>query len=306
MLSSSLGGKAFCRAKIPIILKRHEHPLYMASICLDMVLDLAFEKLEGTSPERAIAFLHGILGRGVNLRAIARRIIAARPELRALLVDLRGHGRSPKGSASPSLESAARDVVELAAKAGLPLSAIVGHSFGGKVALEAARLGGLPDLRHVVVIDSVPGPREPVRGGDSALAVIETLESLPPSFASKADFVHAVVTAGQSRFMAEWLATSLENDNGHLRFGLDLNEIRALILDYFRRDLWPVVEHPPGAVNVHLIIAAQSDTYSAADRDRAVRIAASNPRVTADIIPGGHLLHVDNPDGLMERLLARC
>jgi pimeloyl-ACP methyl ester carboxylesterase len=136
--------------------------------------------------------------------------------------------------------------------------------------------------------------------------VIEILESLPRSFASKADFIHALVTAGQSRFMAEWLATSLRKENGDLSFGLDLNEIRALTLDYFQRDLWPVVERPPDAVNVHLIIAAQSDSYSAADRARAVRIAASNSRVTADIIPGGHLLHVDNPDGLLERLLARC
>jgi len=247
-----------------------------------------------------------MLGRGANLRTIARRMVEARPGWRALLVDLRGHGRSPKGTFAPSLEAAARDVVNLAAKTGLPLAALIGHSFGGKVALEAARLRGLPDLHHAVVIDSVPGPREPVRGGDSALAVIETLERLPPTFASKADFIQALIAAGQSRYMAEWLATSLENESGQVRFGLDLNEIRALILDYFERDLWPVVEDSPGAVSVHLIIADQSDTYSPADRDRALRMAASNPRVTADIIPGGHLLHVDNPDGLLDKLLARC
>jgi pimeloyl-ACP methyl ester carboxylesterase len=269
---------------------------------LDMSVYLIFEPLDGATPVRTVAFLHGILGRGTNLRAIAKRLVEARPAWQALLVDLRGHGRSPKGTPSPSLEAAARDVVALAGKTGLPFAAIVGHSFGGKVALEAARIG-LPSLEQVVVIDSVPGPRAPLRGGDSALGVIETLESLPSVFRSKSDFTDALMAAGQSRTVAEWLATSLERQDGQFRFGLDLNEIRALILDHFERDLWPVVENPPGTANVHLIIAEQSDTYSPAERERAMRIAASTNRVTADIISGGHRLHVDNPGGLLDSLL---
>src|SRR5882762_2582341 len=106
-----------------------------------MSIDLAFDRLDGAHGERTIAFLHGILGRGNNLRNIARRFIEARPDWTAWLVDLRGHGRSPKGAAGPSLEAAARDVVDLAARAAPPLGAIAGHSFGGKVALEALRIG---------------------------------------------------------------------------------------------------------------------------------------------------------------------
>ena len=270
---------------------------------LDMSVDLIFEPLDGAMPVRTVAFLHGILGRGMNLRAIAKRLVEVRPAWQALLVDLRGHGRSPKGTASPSLEAAARDVAALADKTDLPLAAIVGHSFGGKVALEAARIGPLSSLEQVVVIDSVPGPTAPLRDGDSALGVVETLEALPSVFASKPDFIRALMTAGQSRPVAEWLATSLERQDGQFRFILDLNEIRALVLDYFERDLWPVVENPPGTANVHLIIAEQSDTYSSADRERAMRIAASTNRVTADIISGGHWLHVDNPGGLLDSLL---
>jgi esterase len=88
-----------------------------------------------------------------------------------------------------------------------------------------------------------------------------------------------------------------------VRFMLDLEEIRALLLDYFASDLWPVVEHPPDKMRVHLIIADQSDSYSPADRERALQIAESNSRVTADVLPGGHWLHVDNPDGLLGKLL---
>ena len=266
-------------------------------------MDLAFDRLDGARPRQAIAFLHGILGRGINLRMIAKRFVEARPEWAAWLVDLRGHGRSPKGTPSPTIEAAAQDIVNLAARAELPLHAIVGHSFGGKVALEAAGLGILKSLGHVVVIDSSPGSMDAPRGGESPLDVIDTIESLPREFASKSDFIRTLIAAGKTRTLAEWLAGSLERENDHVRFSLDLNEIRALILDYFARDLWPVVEHPTGGVNIHLLIADRSDSYSPADRERALRIAASNSQVTTDVLPGGHWLHVDNPDGVLGKLL---
>jgi pimeloyl-ACP methyl ester carboxylesterase len=266
-------------------------------------IELAVEELNGARPERAIAFLHGILGRGQNLRTIARRFVEARSGWSAWLVDLRGHGRSPKGAAAPSLEAAARDLVNLANRAAQPLAAIAGHSFGGKVALEAARLVSITSLEHVVVIDSVPGRREPLSGGDSALAVIDTLGSLAPRFASRSDFIEAIIASGQSRTMAQWLAQSLQNDGDHVRFMLDLAEIRALLSDYFARDLWSVVEHPPGAVRVHLVVGERSSAYSAAELDRAVQIATSSRQVTVDVLPAGHWVHVDDPDGLMQKLL---
>jgi pimeloyl-ACP methyl ester carboxylesterase len=259
--------------------------------------------VDGAQPEQAIAFLHGILGRGVNLRTIARRLVEARPNWSAWLVDLRGHGRSPKGTPAPSIEAAALDVLDLSQHANLPFAAILGHSFGGKVALEAARLRGSKSLDHVFTIDSVPGAREPLRDGDSALAVIDTIESLPPTFPSKADFIRAVVASGQTRTLAEWLAGSVKKEADHMRFALNLDEIRGLLLDYFALDLWPVVDQPPEGLRVHLLIAEGSDSYSLADRDRALKIAQSNPQITVDILPGGHWLHVDNPDGVLARLV---
>jgi len=268
---------------------------------LNMSVDLAFSRIDGERPERTIAFLHGILGRGMNLRMLARRFVAVRSNWTALLLDLRGHGASPKGTVAPSLEAAARDVVMMARRTAPPVRVIIGHSFGGKVALEAARLG-VDSLEHVVMIDSMPGARVPFRGGDSALGVIDLLESLPERFESKMEFVRAVMAGGQNRVLAEWLAQSLERDGERVRFGLDLKEARGLISDYFARDLWPVVENPPSQVEVHLLIAEQSDSYSTEDRERAMGIAAVNKRVTVDILPGGHWLHVDNPEGLLRKL----
>jgi pimeloyl-ACP methyl ester carboxylesterase len=259
---------------------------------------LSYERVDGVRPERAIYFLHGILGRGINLRSIARQFVAQRPGWSAVLVDLRGHGKSPKGSPDPSLEAAARDVLHL--DAGIPLAAVAGHSFGGKVALEMGRLGTLP---AIVVIDSVPGARDPVRNRDGAVAVIETLEALPAFFESRTTFVDAIVEQGQSRAVAQWLAGSLEASDRGVRFALDLAEIKALLADYFARELWPIVEQPPAKTRLHLIIGEQSGAFTRADRERARSIAAVNSSVSVDVLPTGHWVHVEDPEGLQRLLL---
>ncbi len=271
-----------------------------------MIAELAFERVTGARARRTIAFLHGILGSGRNLRAVARRFVEARPEWTAWLVDLRGHGASPKRSAHPSLAAAARDVIALASSAPMPLAALAGHSFGGKVALEVARTTfadarPLP-LEHVVVIDSLPGARQPPRGDDSALAVLDAIDAQPRVFASKRAFVAALQTAGTSRAVAEWLALSLEPEDDAVRFALDTAEMRALVLDHFAADLWPVVEHPPDDLRVHLVIGDRSGAFSFADRARAARIG---DRTTVDVLPTDHWVHAEDPEGLVRVLLAR-
>lgn len=218
-------------------------------------------------------------------------------------MDLRGHGESPKGTAGPSLEAAARDVVALATRAGMPLVAIAGHSFGGKVALEVARVGGIASLQDVVIIDSTPAAREPQAEGDSPLAILRIIEALPAGFDSISSFIAALMGAGLSRELAQWLASSLEREGQQLRFSLNTGEIRALILDYYAQDLWSVIEKPPGETRVHLVIGERSTSFSEADRNRAAQIAAANGRVTVDVLPAGHWVHVDDPEGLLDVLI---
>src|SRR5262245_8884848 len=88
---------------------------------------------DGGAPRGWLLLLHGILGSGANWRTIARRVVTARPELGAVLVDLRMHGRSQGAPPPHTIDTAAGDLVHLAAE--LSLAAVVGHSFGGKVAL---------------------------------------------------------------------------------------------------------------------------------------------------------------------------
>ncbi len=266
-----------------------------------MAVQLESDTIDAPGAEQVAVFLHGILGSGQNLRTLARRFVTARPGWSAWLVDLRGHGSSPKRSPEPSLAAAARDVLDLTRSSALPIGAIIGHSFGGKVALEMVRQGLVPD--HVVVLDSIPGPRLDARGSESTLEVIEMLERLPETFASREEFVAAVVAAGQARPLAQWLAISLERAPSGYGFGPDLGEIRALLTSYFEADLWPVIESPPERSRIHLVIGDRSPVWSAEDRARALALATE--RVTVDVLPAGHWIHVEDPEGVLRVMLQR-
>lgn len=275
----------------------------MAAVCYDAAamstVELHSERIEGARGERVVLFLHGILGSGSNLRTLAKRLVEARPDLSVWLVDLRGHGRSPKGTAGPSIDACAEDVAALARTG--PVAAAVGHSFGGKVALALTEKRTLED---VVLVDSVPGTREPLREGDSALAVLATIAALDPVYPTKSAFIRAVA-AKHGSTIAQWLALSTESVEGGVRFALDRAEIEALLADYFARDLWPLAERPPGKTRVHLVIGERSISYSQADRSRAREAAAREPRVSVDVLPADHWVHVDDPEGLLRVLVSR-
>jgi pimeloyl-ACP methyl ester carboxylesterase len=118
--------------------------------------------------------------------------------------------------------------------------------------------------------------------------------------------VEAVVGHRRSRALAQWLAMSTEPaPGGGVRFALDLEEIRALVTDYFRSDLWPTVAEPPGAARVHLVIAERSSSYSAEDTARARELARHSDRVTVDLLPTDHWVHAEDPEGVLRVLLER-
>ena len=248
---------------------------------------------EGGEPRGWLLFLHGILGSGANWRTIARRLLAARPDRGAVLVDLRMHGRSQGAPPPHTVDAAADDLVRLAATLSLPVTGAIGHSFGGKVALA---LRGKLDLAELWVLDATPGARaEPTSDPDSAQHVLDALRRLPPGFPDRAAFVAALTAAGFSRVLGDWLAMNLEPDGGGYRLRLDLDAVGALLADYYQRDLWSALESGSGAA--HLVIAARSRALDADDRRRA----ASLP-IAVHTIEAGHWLHMEAPDQLLALL----
>lgn len=268
-------------------------------------------------PAQWLYVLHGMFGAGRNWSTIMRRVVHRRPEWGAVLVDLREHGRS-SGFAPPHTVSAtAADLMRLVQATSLPPAAVLGHSFGGKVALEFARASaadpaaegtplGREDAipRELWIIDSVPAPAPEPRG--AAWAMLRILQRHAGPFADRAEAIAAMEADGVEDGVAQWMSTNLQpTPQGDMRWRIDLPAMEALLRDFFRADLWDVVEHPPGVLRIHFVKAEQSDVMPEAVTERIERIGRENRRVELIRMPGGHWLNADNPDGMVALLAER-
>ena len=267
-----------------------------------MLLHHEFLTAPGATPSRTVVFLHGILGSGANLRSHARALIQARPDFAAVLMDLRGHGRSLELDGEDTVTNAAADLAQTAQSWTTPVHAIVGHSFGGKVALAFAKAH--PELAAVMTLDSAPGPRVDARGSESTLEVLSVRDTLTRPWPTRDAFIAEIEARGLGRAIGQWLGMNLESRPEGWVFRLSLSRIHALLEDYFELDLWSVVENAAHAKqHVHLVIGAKSSVYSADDRARAEGLAGEF--VTVDVLQAGHWVHVEDPRGLSEVLLRR-
>jgi len=247
--------------------------------------------------------LHGILGSGANFRSFARRLAEARPSWGFVLVDQRMHGQSQGAPPPHTIDAAAADLVRLADALRLPVAGVMGHSFGGKVALAYVARARL-ELDQVWVLDASPGARRD-RAASTA-EVLRTLRSVPQPLPSRERFLEIVTGLGQPRAIAEWLAMNVRRADDGFRLRLDLDAVEALLESYVATDTWPVLERAEGARAFEIVVAGRSDAFDDADRAHLDAIAAREPRVHAHRIEGaGHWVHVDAPDALFELLRAR-
>lgn len=260
------------------------------------------------SPRRWIAVLHGIYGSGRNWNAVARRLVDLRPAWGATLVDLRGHGGSTGFPTPHTVRATACDLLRTARAAGGAPDAVLGHSFGGKVAMEYLRVTAEVDATDPVapaaiwIVDSTPEVAEP---SGAAWEMLDVLRAHPGPFANRGEGVEALETEGLATPIARWMATNLvEGDDGSWRWRIDVDVMEALLRDFFDLDLWEVVEDPPAGAHVHLVKATGSSVLSGGPLERVEAAAARSERVHLHRIEGGHWVNADNPDGLVE-LLAR-
>jgi len=253
---------------------------------------------QGASPTRYMLVLHGIFGSGGNFRSFIRRVADARPDWGFVLVDLRGHGQSLGAPPPHTLESCAQDLVHLGQQLSLNVRGIMGHSFGGKVSLAYAALRP-NELDEVWVLDSTPSVRADGMKTVGAAHVLDTLDALPATFPSREFFFDHMAASGMDRPQIEWLAMNVRRDGDAFRFRLDLPTIRALLEDYFSRDLWAPIEQPDSRRRLGFIIGGRSITVSPPDRDRLSKLSASNPKLEVHVLQNAdHWVHVDDPDGL--------
>ncbi|OCG01271.1 alpha/beta fold hydrolase [Gilliamella sp. wkB112] len=106
-------------------------------------------KLQGSGA--AIFFLHGVFGSLDNLNMLAKDL---QLNYQTIQVDMRNHGLSP-WSDKMTFQAMADDIAELCHDLCLQNVIFIGHSMGGKVALQLTQI--IPDIiERIVAIDIAP------------------------------------------------------------------------------------------------------------------------------------------------------
>jgi len=255
----------------------------------------------GARPRSWLLVLHGFFGAGRNWTTVARGVVKARPDWGAVLVDLRLHGASQGFPPPHTLESCADDLAALAEALDSPARLVLGHSFGGKAALTylACRPAG---LRQVWVVDADPSAGPPQ---GAAWEMLRAVEALPAVFRRREDLVAQLERSGFDRRIGEWMATNLEPTQGGYRWRLDFAALEALLGDFFRTDLWSVVEQTPPDVELRVVRATRSTVVPESSVARLEAIGRATGRVFVDRVTGGHWLNADNPEALTALVAAR-
>ncbi len=255
-----------------------------------------------TAGTRALLMLHGIYGRGRNWLAVARGLVQRRPDWCCWLADMRHHGDAHDVAEAGTLGALAEDVETWGAAQGVEPDAVLGHSFGGKVALAyAARQARRP--LQTWVIDSTPEAKAP---SGSAWDMLGIVRDLPTSFRSRQDAIAGIEAGGFSTEVAQWMSTNLVHDAEAFRWRLDFDVMEHLLHDFFRTPLWDVLDPGSAQHDVHVLKATQSSVISADAVDRLTRLASQpdpgRARVHLHHREGGHWIHAETPDVVIELL----
>ena len=252
-----------------------------------------------------VVFVHGLFGQGKNWTTIGKGLADGH---RVTLVDLPNHGHSPWTDRVDY-----EDMVELLAteleQLGEPVT-LVGHSMGGKVAMQLA-LRRPELLRALVVVDIAP-VEYPISGGRTDdpdeeaspfAAYIEAMRDLDLDRLTTRDDADAALQAAvPSRMVRSFLLQSLVREG----VGADGGWRWRLNLDLLARDLeelrgFPAT--PPGASfdGPVLWIAGANSTYVLPE-DRPHMDALFPSTRLVRIKHAGHWVHSEQPEIFLETL----
>lgn len=253
------------------------------------------------SVDRWLYVLHGIYGSGRNWATLARGFTEDRPRWGVVLVDLRLHGGSIGFPPPHTVRACADDLARLEEVTGRPATAVLGHSFGGKVAI--VRASDEPEaLRQVWAVDSPLDTKEP---SGSAWEVLQTVRQLPDRFESRNELVEAMEQRGFGRGLGQWLAMNLDRTESGLTWRIDWDGVEEMLRNYHATEVWPIVDNPPADIEIHVVRATRSKAVNPDTVARLQQAGERTGRVHLHEVEGSHWINVDNPEGVRALLEQR-
>ncbi len=237
-----------------------------------------------------LLILHGLFGMSDNWATLSKSYIENGFSVYA--IDQRNHGRSDHSFVF-NYEVMADDLFELMSNEKLSKANIIGHSMGGKTAMQFALMHG-PLVNKMVVADISPGYYLPHH--DSVLLALNSVD----------------LKIIKTRKEVEALLRISLNDEGTIQFllkNLYWKKEDELDWRFALKELEKNIENVGEAlagkeiINVPtLFLRGERSGYINKENEKIIRERFSNS--TIDTIPNaGHWLHAENPSAFLERTL---
>lgn len=242
----------------------------------------------GKGPDLII--LHGLFGSGDNWRSVAKGLSE---RFRVHCLDLPNHGQSPWTDQLdyPSMAKAVRDWIR---ENDINSARLIGHSMGGKTAMQLALNGDSDWLQQLVIVDIAPRDYPPHHQD-----IFEALEGIDLAAHSDRRSVEQALMDGGVRNLGirQFLLKSLyRNEAGELAWRFNLALLKS---DYQGIATTPDFGQPYDGPT--LFIKGMDSDYIG--RDDQPAIEERFPNAQAKLIEGaGHWPHAEKPRAFMRIL----
>lgn len=237
---------------------------------------------------RAVILLHGLFGSADNWHSVAAGLAR---KFHVFALDQRNHGQSPH-SDQMDFPLMAADVNEFLGARGLEGALVIGHSMGGKTAMQLA-LQYPRRVDKLVVADIAPRAYAPAH--DNILAALLALEL--PKYQTRGQIEEALAPKIPSLALRRFLLKNAARaPSGQFFWKMNL---RGLAQNYGRL-CEPVAGSAPFAGPALFIRAGQSD-YVLAEDEPSIRKWFPAARIKT-IEGAGHWVHADKPDEFLRLL----
>jgi esterase len=249
-------------------------------------MNLAFEVVGEGHP---LVILHGLLGSADNWRSMSRRLGA---HYKVFAIDLRNHGRSPHSDIF-DYDVMTADLREFMEQQALRRIMLLGHSMGGKVAMQFA-IDYSEQVDRLVIVDITPKPYEL-----SQRYLLKALRSLDLTrYKSFADVDAALAANVSGDSLRQFLLKNLARDeNGRLRWKVHLEAIYRNY-DKLARGLAPVRTFDKPT----LFIRGGRSNYIEDDDAALIRQMFPQAEIST-LAEAGHWVHVDAPEEFFQTVL---
>ncbi len=254
-------------------------------------VELAYRSY-GVAEGPPLLILHGLLGSSGNWHTLASKAFGL--HFRVFTLDLRGHGRSPH--AHPiDYPTMAADVLAFMDAQGLKQAHVLGHSMGGKVAMELA-LGAPERVDRLIVVDIAPRAYEPRHR-----IILNALQAIDPArYDSRRAIDQALAAYVPETPIRQFLLKNLQFDPAARRYTWQM-DLEGLIRYYDQINA--AIENKRQFTGPVLFVkGARSDYLTRKD---LLHIRRLFPHARLVTIPeAGHWVHADAPEAFAHEVLA--